>query len=414
MIQLRTQQAELLRQRAALTVTYGPKHPKLLAADNQLHDLDQKIGEEGARIASALANDVAVARAQLGSLKGSLDSTQRTASGQDLTAVKLRALEAEADSSRKLYESFLSRLTAIQDQEGLQYPDAHVISRAPVPNAPSSPPRMLIVLAAIPAGLLVGCLAALLSVRLAGTTRVAPAVRPAVRPSPRPAPQPAPAYRGPPILADVPGAHATGAADHVIDWPASPFARAVGALLARVVPVTRTGSARIVSVTTSQDDASGATVALALARAAAQTGLRTILVDGHMIHPMLARLTGVQAQAGIMDVLRGSAPLNRALARDPRSSALFLGALRPPRDPQLALASPRTQELFAHLRGICDLVVIATPPVLSAQETPYFARLSDAVVMVARPEDGPKPTLAHALKALVEWHSAPVGMVLVR
>ena len=212
----------------------------------------------------------------------------------------------------------------------------------------------------------------------------------------------------------MPGRVATGAADHVIDWPASPFARAVGALLARISPATRTGSARIVSVTTSQDDASGATVALALARAAAQTGLRTILVDGHVTQPMLAHLTGVQAQAGMMDVLRGSTPLNRALTRDPRSSALFLGALRPPRDPQLALASPRTQELFAHLRGICDLVVIATPPVLSAQETPYFARLSDAVVMVARPEDGPKPPLAHALKTLVEWHSPPVGMVLVR
>jgi Mrp family chromosome partitioning ATPase len=115
-----------------------------------------------------------------------------------------------------------------------------------------------------------------------------------------------------------------------------------------------------------------------------------------------------------MEVLRGSAPLSRALTRDPRSNALFLGALAPPRDPQAALAAPRTQELFAHLRGICDLVVVAAPPVLSAQETPYFARLSDAVVMVARPDDGPKPPLSQALRALGAWHAAPVGMVLVR
>src|SRR6185437_10909776 len=64
-IQLREQQADLLKQEAALAIPYGPKHPKRIAVENQLKDLDQKIDLEGARIASALANDVAVARAEL-------------------------------------------------------------------------------------------------------------------------------------------------------------------------------------------------------------------------------------------------------------------------------------------------------------------------------------------------------------
>ncbi len=186
-IQLRTQQADLLKQQAALAIPYGPRHPKRIAVESQLHDLQQKIDEEGARIGSSLASDVAVARAQLNSLQGSFSTTQHQASGQDMTAVKLRALEADADSSRKLYDAFLSRLTSIQDQEGLQYPDAHVISRAPVPAVPSSPQRMLIVMAAIPAGLLLGCLAALLSMRFAGERRIVPV--PVRRPVPRPVPR---------------------------------------------------------------------------------------------------------------------------------------------------------------------------------------------------------------------------------
>jgi len=414
MIQLRAQQAELLRQRAALAVPYGPKHPKLVAADNALRDLDQKIAEEGARIASALSNDVAVARAQLGSLKGSLDLTQRTASGQDMIAVKLRALEAEADSSRKLYESFLARLTAIQDQEGLQLPDAHVISRAPVPNAPSAPPRLLIVLASIPGGLLLGCLLALLSARFAGRRSAAAVARPSPKPRPVPAPRPAPAFRDPPILTDMPGALAAGAADHIIDWPASPFARAVKALLARVAPAASSGGARIVAITTAQDDVSGTTVALALARVAAHAGLRTILVDGHINEPVIARQTGALARAGLLEVLRGTVPLSAALARDPRSNALFLSTLQPPADPQATLASPRIGELFRHLRRTSDLVIVAAPPVLPSRETPYFARLADAVVMVAQPGEQPRQPLAHALQALSQWQSPPVGMVYVR
>jgi uncharacterized protein involved in exopolysaccharide biosynthesis/Mrp family chromosome partitioning ATPase len=419
MIQLRTQQADLIKQQSALAVTYGPKHPKRIAIETQMRDLDSKINEEAARIVSALANDVSVARAQLGSLQGSLHDTQHQASGQDLTAVRLGALEAEAASTRKLYEAFLARLNTIQDQEGLQYPDSRVISRAPVPSAPSSPPRMLIVLASIPAGLLLGCLAALLAVRFAPrAARVRPVGEPRALPQrpavPRPAPQRPAQPAAPPILADVPGALASGAADHVIDWPGAPFSRAVKGLLDRVTASMVDGAGRVVTVTSSQSGEAGTTVALALARAASNAGLRTILVDGHMTDPAIASLTGVTAQAGMMDVLRGTAPLNKALARDPRSGALLLGNNRPPRDTQAALAAPRTAELFAHLKGISDLVVVAAPPVLVGRETPYFTRLSDAVVMVARPDERPAPPLNNALRALGQWRSPPVGMVLVR
>ena len=409
-IQLRGQQAELLRQQAALAIPYGPKHPKRLAVDSQLKDLDLKIGEEADRIASALANDVAVARAQLGSLQGSLSATQHQASGQDMTAVKLRALEAEAASSRTLYESFLGRLRNIQDQDELQSPDAHVISHAAVGAGASSPPRLLIVGASLPAGLLLGCLAALLTFRFSGVRRSASPPRAVPRPAPRPVPQPA----GPPILAEIPGALIAGAADHVVDWPASPFARSVNALLGRIAPPRDAGSGRIVAVTASAFDATGMTVALALTRAAAQAGLRTILVDGHVMQPALVRLTGIRPDGGLMEVLGGSTTINRALTRDGKSTALLLGTLSAPRDPAAALASPRMSELFAHLRRIADLVIVAAPPVRNSREAPTFARLSDAVVMVTRPEEGPGPHVGQALATLAQWRSPPVGMVLVR
>jgi Mrp family chromosome partitioning ATPase len=62
---------------------------------------------------------------------------------------------------------------------------------------------------------------------------------------------------------------------------------------------------------------------------------------------------------------------------------------------------------------MCDLVIVASPPVMASREAPYLTRLSDAVVMVARPEDRPRPSLNNALGALSRWRSAPVGMVLV-
>lgn len=227
-------------------------------------------------------------------------------------------------------------------------------------------------------------------------------------------PAPQPAMASPPILAEIPGVSTEGAADHVIDWPASPFARAVGALLARVAPPRPQAKGRVVSVTASAHDSSGTTVALALARAAAKAGLRTILVDGHVMQPTVVRLTGIRPQGGLMEVLGRSTTVNRALTRDPRSAALLLGTLNAPRDPAAALASPRLAELFSHLRAIADLIIVAAPPVADSREAPTFARLSDAVVMVARPEEGPHPHVGQALSTLAQWRSGPVGIALVR
>ncbi len=421
-IQLRSQQADLMRQQADLEVRYGERNPKRIAVETQLADLNQKIAEEVSRVAAALANDAAVARAQVGSLQASLIMTQHQASNQNMTAVKLQALEANAASTRNLYDSYLTRLHAIQDQDGLQYPEARVISRGPVPGAPSSPPRLPIMLASIPAGLLLGLLAALMAERFRDSSsssnnrstpvRRAPPQRPQVRPTPSPFPQSAMA--SPPLLADVPGAQLAGAADHIIDWPASAFSHAITGLLKRVAVPSKSGAGRVVCVTPAEKGVAGTTIAVALARAAAQSGLRTLVVDGCLTKPVIAHLMGVHLRAGMMDVLRGSVPLNASLVRNSRTAALLLSNLRPVTDPAAVLAAPRTAELFTHLRSLADLIVIAAPSVTASAEMPFLTRVSDVVVVVADPAAGPRSLLARALQALTEWHSPPVGMVLAR
>lgn len=417
-IQLRSQQADLMRQEADLAVRYGERNPKRIAVETQLGDLNQKITEEISRVAAALANDVAVARAQVGSLQASLIMTQHQVSTQSMTAVKLQALEADASSTRNLYDSYLSRLHAIQDQDGLQYPESRVISRAPVPGAPSSPPRFLIMLASVPAGLLMGLLAALLFERFGDSTtpvrRTSPMPHPQVHPAPGSSSVPQSAMAGPPLLAEVPGAQLAGAADHVIDWPASAFSRSIKRLLARVVAQNKKGNGRVVCVTSAEQGVAGSTIAVALARAAAQSGLRTIIIDGSLTKPVIANLMGIHLHTGLSDVLKGSAGLNRTLARDSRSGVLLLSNLQPILDPARMLAAPHTAELFTHLRTLADLIVIAAPTVIASAETPYLTRVSDAVVIVADPAAGPRSLLGRALEALGKWHSPPVGMVLAR
>ncbi len=410
-VQLRTQEADLLRQESDYASKYGPKHPKMIAAEQQKRDLQTKIDMEVTRIAGSMANDVASARAQLGSLEGSLRGTEHQSGVQNMARVKLKQLDGNAASTRAIYDSFLSRLRQIQDQDGIQNSDARVISRAAVPSAPSSPKRTLILAASVPAGLLLGLLTALLLERFgsplpAGVYGVVPVAR---RPARRPKPVRAPLlpYGGAPVLAQIPNALDARAPDYVIDYPTSAFSHAMNELAQRLA----TQDLRVVAVTSAQLGEGKTTVAVALARAAARQGMRVVLIEGDLRKPEAARAFGIAAvEAGVYEATSGTQPLSRCLYKDPRSNALVLSTPRPLRDPHMLLGSRSFAELVNHLRDSADLVIVDAPPALSSNDTPVSTRLADAVLMVVRQSD--RPAVTGAIDAMQQSGAPPIGVVL--
>ncbi len=237
-VQLRTQQATLIAQESDLSTRYGPRHPKLQAVETQKRDLDAKIATEVSRLTGSISNDVAVARANVASLQASLGQAEKLATGQDFVRVKLRALESNAESTRTMYEAFVTRLRETQDQDVIQNPDARVISHAAVPTAPSSPKRMLILALSVPAGLLLGLLVALIAERFGSAVPAAAPVRPLEAFRARPA------VAALPVLAEMNGLFDPRAPGAVLDWPGSDFSRHVAALLQLLA---RTG--KVIAVT---------------------------------------------------------------------------------------------------------------------------------------------------------------------
>lgn len=405
-VQLRTQQATLIGQESELSTRYGPRHPKMVAAETQKRDLQDKIATEVNRLAGSISNDVVVARAQAASLQASLKQAENQASAQNLTRVKLKALEANAQSTRTMYEAFVTRLRETQDQDVIQNPDARVISRAPIPNSPSSPKRMLIVAASLPAGLLLGLLAALLAERFETPLPSRP-IR-SFRPPPQPVSQ------APPILARIEGAFDPRAADFAIDWPGSAFANATAALLRTILQGARAPGARVIAVTAAEAGPAGTAIAVALARTAARANLRVAVIDGNLQRPGSARAMGLgPVRFGLIELLMGRVPLSRSLCRDPRSPALVLSCAQPPRDPAAILGSAKMADLVAHLRRTCDVVIVDSPPLFAADEMRPLRRLADAVLVVARNCSPREGALVDAIAPRDTSRSAPVGFVLV-
>jgi uncharacterized protein involved in exopolysaccharide biosynthesis/Mrp family chromosome partitioning ATPase len=412
MVQLRTQEADVLQKEAQLSSRYGPRNPKLIEVESEKQNLEAKIAEEAKRIGGSVANDVAVARANVGSLQYNLNQLQKKETAEGLARVHLRALEANADSTRTMYEAFVSRLR--ETQGGTQAPDARIISRAAVPTKPSSPKRTLIAAASIPAGLLIGLLFALFAER-AGTVRYyQPAVAHRRAPA-APARQSAYAadpLRGAPVLGEIPDYAGLRAADLMIDRPADDYARSVDALLAQIVPRQR-GHAKVIALTAPDQSEGKTALATALARAATQRGYRAIVIDGDLQWPKAALSMGLPpAPHGLQDVLRGAAPLSQSLARDPRSSALILSPTAT-QTPDTAFLNALPQ-LVSYLRKTFDLVIVDCPQPAGANAARYFLQLSDAAVMLVRWQATPRASVSYTLDTMSAMRVPATGIVFAR
>lgn len=391
--QLRAQEADLVRQEGDLMSRYGPNHPKMQAIRLEKRDLEAKVAQEVSRIAGAIANDVAVARARVASIDGSLVLAERRARTDNVARIKLNALDANLASTRTIYESFVARLRAVEDQGDIRIAEARVISRAPVPDAPSSPHRMLFLAASVVAGLMLGVLAALLAERFRpGDDGRTPPVIAALAPV------------LPEVLAELPATTDMRAADWAVLAPETAYGRALSVVVDRV---TQGKGGRVMALVSPGEDAGRPVIALALARLAARRGLRTILVDGDMRRPVLAAAIGhPMVGAGLAELLGGTAPLARTLLKDSKSGAFVLTAA--PASAAL-WASPKMTQLLDFFRRSCDLVIVDSGPATGVSA----ARLSDAVVVTIHGAAA-QPRLVSALQVLAAAGGRVMGLVVTR
>jgi uncharacterized protein involved in exopolysaccharide biosynthesis/Mrp family chromosome partitioning ATPase len=409
-VQLRTQEATLLQEEADLATRYGPMHPKRIAVENQRRDLETKLKQEVDRIAGSLQNDVDVARAQVASLNDSLHHTEHDAAEQNLAGVKLKALEADAASTQSMYQNFVTRLRQTQDQEAIQLSDARVISPAPVPNTPASPHRVVIFAASIPAGILLGLIAALLAERFGmAVPQTAPVRRFAgeTRKTPDPV-RAAPA----PVLASIPDAASIRAADYAIDWPNSDFTQGLNRLMSAIAAPAHGARPRVVAVTAPGPEEGKTAIALGLARIAAKAGWKVALVDGDLLRAPSARTLGFRnMEYGLLDAVQGRAPLSRCFLKDPRSPVLVLSNLAPVSNDYAVLASAVMAQLFQHLRRSADLVIVDATPLAAMNETHALLRHADAVLLAIDPRRTPEEIARRAEATLSAMQAPAVGIV---
>jgi capsular exopolysaccharide synthesis family protein len=305
-----------------------------------------------------------------------------------------------------MYEAFLSKLNQTQDQQGIQTPDARIISRAEVPDTPSYPNKLLVIAVAVPGGLLLGLMFAFMMERLDSGFRTTYQVE---------------TMLGYPVLATIPEVFESEKgkpsypADRIVNRPMSSFSESIRGLHLALTLSNVDKQPKVVVVTSAVPGEGKSTIAVSLARLTARSGLKTVLIDADLRRPTLASAVGLQTPTcGILEAVLGSHSLDECLVKDPLSDVFVLPCAKRPISPSDLLSSQAMKNLIGTLAKTFDFVVIDSAPVLPVNDTKILSRSADTVLFVTRWEKTPREGVSNAIRSLADIHAPIAGIALAR
>jgi polysaccharide biosynthesis transport protein len=167
---------------------------------------------------------------------------------------------------------------------------------------------------------------------------------------------------------------------------------------------------RSVVVTSPEGSHGKTTVAVGLAATFARAGTRTILVDGDLRKGRLAELLRTPRSPGLLEALKGT-PVDECV-QDTQIETLDLlpgGALEA--DPSELLMA-EFPSILHDLKGMYEVIVIDTTPLVPVNDARIIASSADAVLVVANAESVTRRQVRNAVERLTLVAVTPTAAVL--
>ncbi len=193
--------------------------------------------------------------------------------------------------------------------------------------------------------------------------------------------------------------------------PRSAFTESIRLLRARVARSSGNISGQIVAVASSLPREGKTTTALCLARVAAMSGKRVMLLDCDLRNGSLHVLLGCEPKQGILEVLRGDVNWRDIVGAD-ASGAHVIPTTGDCFTPEDIFGSQAMRGFLDELSSEYDLIVLDCPPVLTLAEARELAGLASSTVLVARRGKTASHALRVAYAELVAGGANVVGVAL--
>jgi len=172
-------------------------------------------------------------------------------------------------------------------------------------------------------------------------------------------------------------------------------------------------------VVSSAEPGDGKTTILAnLAVSYAQSKKKTLLIDADLRRPGLTTMLEMRGVDGLSSVIRGRDDVVRMASAHIRSSGIANMDVLPsgprPSNPAELLASSRFSELLAWAESVYDEILIDSPPALATSDAAVIGRLVDGLLLVVQPHKNRRRMVLRAAESFHLLKIPVLGIVVNR
>jgi polysaccharide biosynthesis transport protein len=278
-------------------------------------------------------------------LTGRVTSESRDIGQLPRAEVETNRLHREVDQAALLYNTLQSRYEEARLASESAIPDVQILDRPVTPTSPSRNTKPRIMFMALAGGLALGLALAILLDRVDRRMRY---------------PEQATDELGLPIIGTIPMVRPR--TEDSDDEEAAQVVEAFRTIRLNLINLFEPGAAALFTITSPGAGEGKSLISSNLAMSFAESGRRTLLVDGDIRRGQLHATFGIHQAPGVLDYLTGNASLEEVLqATDYENLTVVSCGGRRHRGPEL-LASDRMLQFLNSLRPHFDTIIVDSPP----------------------------------------------------
>lgn len=343
---LKQQKVEVENEIVELSKRYKAKHPRMITLHTRLQAIRDSMEEETKKL---------------------LDMNTKM--------IQYNVLKREVDSDKNLYDSLLRRTKETEVSKELETTSVSIVDLADVPKKPFSPNRKRDISSGVTMGLLLGVIFAFILEYLDSTVKTAEDIELYVRL---------------PFLGYVPSARREAKNEQDIDViahksPRSRIAEAYRSVRTSIIfstPEDRPLKTILITSTSPQEGKT--TVSINLGIVFAHANEKTVIVEGDLRKPRIAKSLGIENDVGVSSYLTGNKELDQVIKSTAIPNLFVIPSGPKPPNPSELLISAKTNQFIAELQKRFDRILIDSPPTFSVADSVILANKVDGVIDIIR------------------------------
>jgi capsular exopolysaccharide synthesis family protein len=410
-VDLRSTMAALEKEKAKLSVQYGPSHPNMVAIQQQIDELSAELKVEIKNILTSLDLEIQEQKADQKELNEAISSEKDKAMDLSNLMLDYSKLNRDLGTTKTMYETLLKRQTQA-DLGGLLksnfarwFETAEPVSR---PTRPSIPRNTLV---GVVVGLLLGLAVTVGSVLLDNTVHTQADIETVLR---LPFLGVLPSIRGEENKPVEPGKKVeTPVRDlFIVRSPKSTVAECLRSVRTNLLFLGTAKPLRRVLLTSAGPVEGKSTVAISLGITMAQAGNRVLLVDTDLRRPRLHKTFGTSSGTGLTNVLLGTSSIEEVIKSTEIVGLDLLPCGPLPPNPAELLHTDKFKSILEQLSAKYDRVLFDSPPINLVTDAAILSQLVDGTIFVVKASKTSKDAVRRSARLLRDIKANILGVLL--